>query len=154
MTNEERAAIVAEARSWVKTPYIGHACIKGVGTDCGQLIYGVYRAVGLLPEITDLPKDYSLQVAQHHESKEYMELIDKYFSPVDESAVLPGDLVCYQLGKAMAHAAIVVSWPSFVIQAELRHGVSGSHGINNPWLRQRHYLHGTVRVFRTLKGGL
>lgn len=152
MTDEQRAAVVKEALSWAaaKTPYRGHSCLKGVGADCGQLIYGVYRACGLVPE-TELPVDYSLQVAQHRASREYMTLIDSYFDPIEESEAKPGDVVCYQIGHAMAHAAIIISWPEFVIQAELRHGVSGSHGTNNPHLRQRHYLSGTTRVFRTLR---
>lgn len=152
LTGKQREALSKEALSWAaaKTPYRGHSCLKGGGADCGQLIYGVYRACGLLPEL-DLPTDYSLQVAQHRASTEYMEVIDKYFRAISEAEAEPGDLVCYQLGLSMAHAAIIISWPSFIIQAELRHGVSGSHGINNPHLRQRHYLQGTVREFRTLR---
>lgn len=158
LTDIQRAQLVTEVKSWTGTRYRGWACIKHVGTDCGQLIYGVYRACGLLP-VMELPKDYSLQMASHQASTEYMDLIDKYFQPVTEAMVKPGDLVCYRVGLAMAHAAIIVSWPTFVIQAELRHGVSGSHGLNNPALRARRYLRGTVREFRTLqdefcKGGM
>lgn len=152
LTGKQREALTKETLSWVaaKTPYVGHACIKGKGTDCGQLIYGVFRACGFLPKLA-LPTDYSLQVAQHRTSTAYMEMIDKFFRPIAEAQAEPGDLVCYQIGLAMAHAAIIISWPSFVIQAELRHGVSGSHGTNNPHLRQQHYLHGAVREFRTLR---
>lgn len=152
LTETQREALTNEARSWaaVKTPYCGHSCIKGRGADCGQLIYGVYRACGLLPAL-ELPKDYSLQVAAHRASTEYMDLIDQYFREIPEKEAKPGDLVCYQLGLAMAHAAIIISWPDFIIQAELRHGVSGSHGVNNPHLRQQRYLQKTVRQFRTLR---
>jgi len=148
MTDAQREAVVAEARSWVGTPYRGWTCLKGIGADCGQLLYGVFRACGLIPAI-ELPKDYRLDLALHQASKAYMEIVDRFFTPV--AVPLPGDLVCYQLGLAMAHAAIIVDWPGFVIQAELRHGVSGSHGENNPNLRQRRYLSGTRREFRTLR---
>lgn len=150
MTDIQRAAVIKEAQEWVGTPYRGWSCIKGVGTDCGQLIYGVFRACGLVP-VMELPTDYSLQMAQHQTSTEYMDIIDKYFEVVPEAEAKPGDLVCYKLGLSMAHAGIIIAWPAFIIQAELRHGVSGSHGINNPALRERHYLHGTVREFRTLR---
>jgi len=150
MTNQQRSAVCKEAKSWTGTPYRGWTNIKGVGADCGQLIYGVFRACHLIPEM-ELPKDYSLQTAQHRASTEYMELIDKFFRVIPESEVLPGDIVCYKLGLAMAHAAIIIFWPQFVIQAELRHGVSGSHGLKNPALREHRYLHGTVREFRTLR---
>jgi cell wall-associated NlpC family hydrolase len=150
LNDKQREAVVKEALTWIDTPYRGHVAVKGVGADCGQLLYGVYRACGLLPEL-DLPKDYSLQVSMHRASTEYMDVINTYFEDIPEEQVQPGDLVCYRLGLAMAHAAIVISWPAFILQAELRHGVGGSHGINNPHLQQRHYLKGSVRVFRTLR---
>ena len=152
LTDTQRAALVAEAKSWVGTPYRGWANIKGVGADCGQFLYGVYRALSLIPAM-ELPKDYSLQAAQHQASGEYMAVIDRFFRVIPESEVKPADLVCYQIGQDMAHAAFIVSWPGFVIQAELRHGVSGSHGLRNPNLRERRYLSGATVAFRTLRDG-
>jgi cell wall-associated NlpC family hydrolase len=144
LTTIQREAIVHEAKSWQGTPYIGHARIKGAGTDCGQILYAVYRACGLLPDV-ELPKDYSLQVAQHRASTEYVDFIARYFREIPESDVLPGDLVVYKLGHAYAHAAVVVSWPEYVIQAEMRHGVSGAHGTKHPAFKR------APRVFFTLK---
>ena len=39
------AAIVAEARAWIGTPYRHQASLKGVGCDCLGLLRGVWRAV-------------------------------------------------------------------------------------------------------------
>lgn len=39
-----RAAIVAEARSWLGTPYRHQASLKGVGCDCLGLVRGIWRA--------------------------------------------------------------------------------------------------------------
>jgi hypothetical protein len=59
--------------------------------------------------------------------------IARYFREIPEAEVLPGDLVVYKLGLAYAHAAaVVVQWPEYVIQAEMRHGVSGAHGDEAP----------------------
>ncbi len=44
-----RAQVVAEARSWLRTPFAHQAHTKGVATDCGGLIAGVAIALGLLP---------------------------------------------------------------------------------------------------------
>ena len=147
---EQRRAIVEETKTWIGTPYRGWSCLKGAGTDCGQLLYGVFHGLGFIPEM-ELPKDYSLQVAQHQASTEYLSVVDRFFRQIEEAEVQPGDLVVYKLGLAYAHAAIVVEWPNYVIQAELRHGVSGSHGTKNPALRERHYLQGCVCDFRTLR---
>jgi NlpC/P60 family putative phage cell wall peptidase len=53
MTNEiSPAAIVAEAMSWIGTPYLHQASLKGVGCDCLGLIRGVWRAFyGEEPEV-------------------------------------------------------------------------------------------------------
>jgi NlpC/P60 family putative phage cell wall peptidase len=149
LTNEQRVAIVAEAKNWIGTPYHGHSCLKGHGVDCGQLIYGVFRGCGLVSEI-QLPKDYSLQVAKHRVSTEYVDIVDRFFQEIPESEAQPGDIVVYKLGHSFSHAAIIVSWPDYVIHAEEHHGVSGAHGIKNPWFR----LLGVQaeRIFRTFKG--
>jgi NlpC/P60 family putative phage cell wall peptidase len=48
-----RAAIVAEARSWIGTPYRHQGSLKGIGCDCLGLVRGVWRAViGPEPEAT------------------------------------------------------------------------------------------------------
>ena len=39
-----QAAIVAEATSWLGTPYRHQASLKGVGCDCLGLLRGVWRA--------------------------------------------------------------------------------------------------------------
>jgi cell wall-associated NlpC family hydrolase len=144
LNQDQRAAIVAEAKSWQGTPYAEHVHVKGVGTDCGQILYAIYRACGLLPEV-QLPKDYSIQVAQHRASTEYVEFVNRYFREIPEADVQPGDLVLYKLGLAYAHGAVIVAWPGYVIQAEMREGVCGAHGTKHPAFKLR------PRTFRTLK---
>ena len=39
---DQRAAVVAEARSWIKTPWVHMAAIKGAGVDCAMLLARVY----------------------------------------------------------------------------------------------------------------
>jgi cell wall-associated NlpC family hydrolase len=147
LTVEQRKNLVRETRSWIGTPYRGWSRVKGPkgGTDCGQILAGVYINTGFLsPEIA-LPKYYSLSVAQHKESTEYIDLIRKYFDEIPEAEVLPGDVVVYKLGHAFAHAALVVSWPTFVVHAFARGGVRGASGDKHPRLMK------TQRKFFTLK---
>ena len=40
-----RAAITAETRTWIGTPYRHQASLKGVGCDCLGLVRGVWRAL-------------------------------------------------------------------------------------------------------------
>jgi cell wall-associated NlpC family hydrolase len=127
LTDKQREAIVAETQTWIGTPYRGWSCLKKYGVDCGQLLYGVYRACNLVP-VLELPKDYSLQIASHRASTAYIDLVAQFFDEITEAEVKPGDIVCYKIGLAFTHAAIVIKWPELVIHAEARHGVSGEHG--------------------------
>lgn len=47
-TDPRRLAVIAEARSWVETPFRHQARVKGLGADCAQLIIAVGEACGLL----------------------------------------------------------------------------------------------------------
>lgn len=119
MTNEQRDAVVAETETWIGTPYRGWSCVKGAGADCGQLLYGVYRNCGLIPEMTELPKDYPLFIGLHRASTEYVDLVLKFFREIPESEVQPGDLVVWRLSgsKSFCHGGIVKSWPDYFIHA-------------------------------------
>jgi cell wall-associated NlpC family hydrolase len=45
----QRATVVAEARSWIRTPYHNCADVKGAGVDCGMLLVRVFVDTGLMP---------------------------------------------------------------------------------------------------------
>lgn len=49
-----RQAFVAEARTWLRTPYVHQARLKGVGVDCIGLPIGVGRVLGLVPADWDI----------------------------------------------------------------------------------------------------
>ncbi len=119
MTTEQREQVVIETESWIGTPYRGWSCVKGAGVDCGQLLYGVFHNCGLIPEISDLPKDYPLFIGQHRASTEYVDLVLQYFREIPESEVLPGDIVVWRLTGSLSycHAAIIKSWPTCFIHA-------------------------------------
>lgn len=144
LTDAQRARLTEETLSWIGTPYRGHSCMKGKGTDCGQLLYGVFRNCGYVPAL-ELPKDYSLQAAQHQSSTEYIDTVATYFREIPETEVKPADIVVYKLGLAYSHAAVVISWPDFIVHAIGRHGVSGENGARSPLFRKR------PRLFFTLK---
>lgn len=149
LTEEQRAKIVKETMSWIGTPYRGWSRIKGPkgGTDCGQILAGVYSNSGFLPStvLDSLPKYYSLSVSQHKESTEYIDLVSTYMREIPEAEAGPGDVVIYKMGFAFAHAAIIVQWPNFVIHAFAHGGVRGATGNNHPRLKK------CSRKFFTLK---
>jgi len=123
MTDDQRQTVVAEAKSWIGTPYRGWAQIKGAkgGVDCGMLLKAVFQSCNLIPQ-GDLSIDmgYSLQVAQHKPDKTYFNLVESFTHEIPESDVKSGDVVLFKLGHAYAHGGIVTEWP--VIVHALAHG--------------------------------
>jgi cell wall-associated NlpC family hydrolase len=116
MTEEEtRKAIVAEAESWINTPYVSNGMVKGRrgGVDCAMILIGVYRNVGLLPPDFD-PRPYPFQWHLHRSEERYLNGIIQYAKEVPgppERMPLPGDLVTFKISLTFAHSAIVVDWP-------------------------------------------
>ena len=109
--SEARAAVVAEARSWVGTPYADGARVKGHGVDCGQLLIGVYSAVGLIPEL-----DVGYYAPQHHMHSTVEVYLGHVmnFSREIEGPPAPGDVVMFKFGRVFSHGGIVVLWPKIV----------------------------------------
>ncbi len=116
ITIQQREAVVAEAKTWIHTPYRGWSHVKGAGVDCGQLLYIVFHNVGLIPEIVDLPKDYPLYIGLHQASTEYVDLVLTHFREITENELLPGDVVVWKLTESTSfcHGAIVTEWPEFI----------------------------------------
>jgi len=131
LTDKQRENIIKVAESWYGTPYRGWSCLKGAGTDCGQLLKGVFMEAGHRPgDGIPLPLDYSLQVSKHRRDTSYIETLEKYMREIPQSEVKMGDVVLYKLGLAFAHAAIIKIWPEHVIHALERDGVTAGHGMN------------------------
>jgi cell wall-associated NlpC family hydrolase len=115
---EVRAAIVAEAYSWIGTPYISNGMIKGRrgGVDCGMLPIAIYSNVGLIPKEFD-PRPYPPEWHIHRSEEKYMNYILKFAKEVPgpiERTPLPADFILFKIGLAFAHGAIIVDWPLII----------------------------------------
>jgi cell wall-associated NlpC family hydrolase len=108
---ELRQAIVAEARTWLKTPYHHQGRVKGAGVDCAQFLYAVFvEGTGVVPPF-EIP-GYSPQYGLHRDDEVYLGWIGMFGRPVKDGK--PGDLVTYQFGRVTSHAVIVLEWPQII----------------------------------------
>ncbi len=107
-----RAQVVAEALTWLRTPYHHRGTIKGVGVDCAQFPMRVYATCGLIEpfDTGDYPPDWHL----HRSEERYLAAVSSRARQVDPSDVGPGDFVVFRLGRCYAHGAIVVDWPRVI----------------------------------------
>ena len=115
---ETRAAIVAEAQSWLSTPDHHTGRIKGVGVDCAMLPCEVYRACNLIP---DLQPEYSPQWMLHRDEELYLAWVRPHAREITRDQVKPGDLAMWKFGRTYSHSAIVIDPPT-VIHAMQRAG--------------------------------
>jgi NlpC/P60 family putative phage cell wall peptidase len=117
--SEQRAAVVAEAVSWLGTPYHHAGRVKGAGVDCAMLPAEVYRAAGLIPDfpVAHYPPDWHL----HRDVERYLDTVTRHAMEV-ATPTGPGDFLLYRWGRCFAHGAIVVKWPR-IIHAVIHVGV-------------------------------
>jgi cell wall-associated NlpC family hydrolase len=110
-----RSAILAEARSWLRTPW-QHACaVKGAGVDCGLFVCSVYVAVGILcwsMLYEGKRPHYASDFAMHRSEERFKAAIALFADPVDQPQ--PGDVAAWQYGRCFSHAGIVVDWPRII----------------------------------------
>jgi NlpC/P60 family putative phage cell wall peptidase len=130
LESAQRAAVVAEARSWLGTPYHHAARLKGVGCDCLTLLAEVFARAGMVApiELPHYPPDWHL----HRGAERYALGVLRHAAEV-EGPPLPGDIVLWRFGRAFSHGAIVVQWP-LVIHAYLRQRVQLEDALHARWL--------------------
>lgn len=132
MTPEQRAAVVAAAQGWLRTPFHHAARVKGVGVDCLQLLIAVYSEVGLIPEVD--PGHYPWDWHMHKSEERYLAGVAQF--AVQTSDPQPGDIALFTFGKCVSHAAIVIDWPR-VVHAYFRQGVVETDAENGAELAGR-----------------
>ena len=124
-----RAAILAEARSWIGTPYRHQASLKGAGCDCLGLIRGVYRAF-CGPEkepITPYSPHWAEETGQEtlrDAARRHLTEIDP--APYRDGAPLDaGDVILIRVrDRGIAKHAAITSGADAIIHAYERHAVA------------------------------
>ena len=111
--NAQRQAVVAEAITWINTPFHHEAAVKGAGVDCAKLLYASYTATNMIPtfEIEHYPQDWHL----HNNDERYLSYILNFAVEMPPEYVpQPGDVVIWKFARSYSHAAIVIDWPNII----------------------------------------
>lgn len=110
MSEALRAALAAEARSWIGTPYHHRASTKGAGADCLGLIRGVWRAcIGAEPLLVP---PYTGSWADADGGEPLLTAARTALTECPASAsIRPGDVIVFRVGPANVakHAGIANS---------------------------------------------
>jgi NlpC/P60 family putative phage cell wall peptidase len=100
---KQRAAVIAEARSWLKTPYHHQADVKGAGVDCGMLLVRVFIDTGLCEPFD--PRPYAPDWMLHRSEERYLGFVFDRTKEVTRPK--PGDVMVFRCGRCYAHGGIV-----------------------------------------------
>lgn len=107
MSMVQRAAIVAEARRWLGTPYRHQASVIGAGADCLGLVRGVWRGVvGAEPEKAPA---YTPDWAEALGEETLLSAARRHLREIAIGEAREGDVLLFRmsLGSPAKHAAIV-----------------------------------------------
>ena len=147
-----RTSIVAEARSWIGTPYRHQASLKGVGCDCLGLVRGVWRAViGNEPERAP---PYGRDWAEASGDEAFARAARTHLIEIEPAQILPGDVVLFRYAQRYPakHAAIVTdaefslghlvgkpapTFPDHALMVHAHDGACVSEVAIAPWWRRR-----------------
>jgi NlpC/P60 family putative phage cell wall peptidase len=89
--------IVAIARSWIGTPYVHQASVKGAGSDCLGLLRGVWRELhGAEPEAAP---PYSPDWAEATGEETLYKALARHLSEIELSALAPGDIALFRMAR-------------------------------------------------------
>jgi NlpC/P60 family putative phage cell wall peptidase len=129
-----RPQIIAEARSWIGTPYRHQASLKGVGCDCLGLVRGVWRA--LIGEEPQSPPPYSRDWAEAAGEETLASAARLHLVEIVPQDFAPGDVLLfrYRAQYPAKHAAIVTA-PDSMVHAH--DGAAVAEVTIAPWWRRR-----------------
>lgn len=130
--------IVTIARSWIGTPYLHQASVKGVGADCLGLLRGVWRECcdGTEPEV--IPA-YTADWSEPQGEERLRDAAIRHLDPCDGAPLASGQVLLFRMrtGAVAKHLGIlgqVCATPTF-IHAYSGHGVVESP-LSQPWQRR------------------
>lgn len=122
-----REDILAEAREWLNTPFHHQASLKGVGTDCGGMVKGTYRNLGI--DTSRAPTNYARTPANNMMEKVLAEFADKISVPK------PGDIILFTFIREPQHLGIYTE-NGGVIHAYQPFKKVVEHRLDTKWLRR------------------
>jgi cell wall-associated NlpC family hydrolase len=107
---EQRAAFIAEAKTWLGTPFRDQADVKGGGVDCAMLLVRSAADTGLIEVPSDnprWPRPYAPQWHLHRDEEKFLNIVSQLGTEVQRRP-LPGDVIVYRVGRCFSHGGIVV----------------------------------------------
>lgn len=98
--------IIAEARTWIGTPYHHQASLKGVGCDCIGLVRGIFRELYGFNPAENI--NYSADWGDSNGNEDIIAAGFKYMEPVALEDMQPGDMVAVRWAKGRVAKHVMI----------------------------------------------
>lgn len=124
--------VVDIASTWIGTPYLHQASVKGAGTDCLGLMRGIWRELyGAEPEVVPA---YTLDWSEPQGDERLWRAALRHLVPADTPE--PGQVLLFRMrdGAVAKHLGVAAT-PTTFIHAYSGHGVVESP-LSIPWARR------------------
>ncbi|MDE1149724.1 MAG: hypothetical protein PW843_24495 [Azospirillaceae bacterium] len=111
---EQRAAVAAEALTWVGTRYHQLADVKGAGVDCSMLLVRVFVDTAVMPAFD--PRPYPPDWHLHRSEERYVAWVEQFCTEFDPAIRAPeaGDVLLMHFGRCFSHGAVMIGASSLV----------------------------------------
>jgi cell wall-associated NlpC family hydrolase len=103
--SEQRASVIAEAMSWIGTPFRDQSDVKGAGVDCAMLLVRCFVDTGVVPPFD--PRPYAPQWHLHHSEEKFLAIIATLGVEVSRRPI-PGDVIVYKFGRCFSHGGLMI----------------------------------------------
>lgn len=139
-----RLAFVDEALSWIGTPFVNCADVKGPkgAVDCAMLLTRCAVDTGLVPAFD--PRPYPAHWYEHREEQRFINFLTDRLGAREIDVPRFADIAVWQFGHTFSHGAIILN------SAEIVHAWSGHRMVtrshrNEPMLAEMPVM-GTTRL--------
>lgn len=135
-----RLAVIAEARTWIGTPFRHQAAVKGAGADCGGLVRGVGEAAGVLridPVVWRRLGNYG----RLPNPRRMRKILETFLVEIPPAQATRADILWLQWRRDLPmHLAIAAEAGGrrTMIHALSTYGFVAEHGLTNEWLCRVH----------------
>ena len=104
-----RHAFVAEALTWIGTPFVNHADVKGPGgaVDCAMLLTRCAVDSGLVAPFD--PRPYPVHWNEHQDEERFVDFLTERLGAHEVHAPRFGDVAVWKFGRTFAHGGVIVN---------------------------------------------
>ena len=125
-----RDDVIAEARTWIGTPWHHQASVKGVGCDCIGFVRGVAEVfVGPVPLALDYTPTWHLYRAEPRMFDGFRTVADE----IDPAEALAADILLFGAGKGPAHHCAFLTSAGGLIHCYQEAGRVVEHDFSPLW---------------------